>query len=168
MRTAIDKAEEVIGMIEDARTNYTNSDEEIIISSYPRQTNIPWNFIHMNGSAVSVAVNFGNNTPANANLTRARPEAYVFSRAWAEVAERLTILGVEVETLEEDFLGEVEAYNITPAQLATSKFQGVAQIYIVAELVMQNVSIPATGFKVASRQRNAVHAFVRLEPAAQS
>lgn len=78
------------------------------------------------------------------------------------------LLGIEVETVEEDFVGEVEAYNITSANLATSKFQGVAQTYIVAELMLRNVSIPKGGFKVASRQRRAAHAFVRLEPEAQS
>lgn len=168
VRTAADNAEDVLGTFGDARKNYTNSDQEIIISSYPRQTDISWDFIHINGSAVSVPITFGNNTPANANLTRARPEANIFSCAWADVAERLTLLGVEVETLEEDFVGEVQAYNITSTTAATSKFQGVAQTDVVAELVMRNISIPAGGFKVASRQRHAAHAFVRLEPEAQS
>jgi hypothetical protein len=138
------------------------------VSSYPRKTNITWDFIHINGTAVSVPITFGNNTPATANLTRSRSEAYIFSRAWADVAERLTLLGVEVETLEHDFVGEVEAYNITLAQLATSKFQGVAQTSIAAELIMRNVSIPAGGFRVPSRQRHAAHVFARLEPEAES
>lgn len=166
--TAVDNADDVLQIIEDARANYTNSDEEIIISSYPRKTNITWDFIHINGTAVSVPITFGNNTPPTANLTRPRPEAYIFSRAWADVAERLTLLGVEVETLEQDFVGVVEAYNITSAQLATSKFQGVAQTSVVAEIVMRNVSIPAGGFRVSSRQRHAAHAFARLEPEAES
>ena len=168
VRTAVNNADSVLQTIEDARTNYTNSDEEIIVSSYPRQTNITWDFIHVNGTAVTVPITFNNNTHANANLTRPRPEAYVFSRAWADVAERLTLLGVEVETLEQEFVGEVEAYNITSAQLATSKFQGVAQTAVVAELIMRNISIPAGGFRVPSRQRHAAHVFARLEPEAES
>ena len=168
VRTAVDNADDVLHIIEDARANYTNSDEEIIVSSYPRQTNITWDFIHINGTAVSVPITFNNNTPATANLTRPRPEAYIFSRAWADVAERLTLLGVEVETLEQDFVGEVEAYNITSAQLATSKFQGVAQTSVVAEIIMLNVTIPKGGFRVPSRQRHAAHVFARLEPEAES
>lgn len=168
VRTAVDNADHVLQTIEDARTNYTTSNEEIIVSSYPRETNITWDFIHINGTAVSVPITFGNNTPANANLTRARPEAYVFSRAWSDVAERLILLGVEVETLEQDFIGEVEAYNITSAQLAATKFQGIAQTIIEAELTVRNVSIPAGGFRVSSRQRHAAHAFARLEPEAES
>jgi hypothetical protein len=168
VRTAVDHADDVLRTIEDARAKYTNSEDEIIVSSYPRKTNITWDFIHINGTAVSVPITFGNNTPAIANLTRPRPEAYIFSRAWADVAERLTLLGVEVETLEQDFVGEVEAYNITSAQLATSKFQGVAQTSIAAELITRNVSIPAGGFRVPSRQRHAAHVFARLEPEAES
>lgn len=168
VRTAVGNAEHVLQTIEDARSNYTNSNEEIIVSSSPRMNNITWDFIHINGTAVTVPITFGNNTPATANLTRTRPEAYIFSRAWSDVAERLTLLGVEVETLEEDFVGEVEAYNIKSALLATSKFQGVAQTTIEAELILRNVSVPAGGFRVASRQRHAAHVFARLEPEAES
>lgn len=168
VRTAVDNADHVLQTIQDARTNYTDSDEDIIVSSHPRQTNISWDFIHVNGSAVTVPITFGNNTPAIANLTRSRPEAYIFSRAWSDVAERLTLLGVEVETLERDFAGEVEAYNVTSALLAASKFQGVAQTAVAVELIMRNVSVPAGGFRVPSRQRHAAHVFARLEPEAES
>ena len=45
VRTAVDNADDVLHIIEDARANYTSSDEEIVVSSYPRQTNITWDFI---------------------------------------------------------------------------------------------------------------------------
>lgn len=84
------------------------------------------------------------------------------------VADRLALLNVEVETLEEDFVGEIEAYNITSALLATAKFKGIVQTDITANVTTRNVIIPASGFGVASRQRHAAHAFMRLKTEAQS
>jgi hypothetical protein len=169
VQTAIDNAEEVLRVIEDAREDYIDSDEEIIVTSHPNFMNITWPFIAAeNGSIVEVPISFGNNTIAVANLTRPRPEAYVFSGAWAGVADKLRAVGVEVEVVPEAWSGEVEAFNVTSASLAKAKFEGVAQTVVETETLMKNVSFPSGAFWVPSRQRRAAHAFMRLEPEAES
>lgn len=167
--TAVNNAELVLSTIEDARADYARTSAPIIVSSYPNVTNTTWPFISAaNGSRVEVPVTFGNNTPATANLTRARPEAYVFSGAWADVAERLRATGVQVDVMEQEFEGEVEAYNVTRASLAATKFEGIAQTMVETEMMMKRIRIAKGGFWVSSRQRRAAHAFVRLEPEAES
>lgn len=170
VQTAVNNAEEVLALIEDARSDYATSDAEIIVTSMPKLTNMTWPFISIqNGTVLDVPVTFGNNSPAIANLTRARPEAYVFSGAWSDVASKLRATGVEVEVLEERFQGEVEALNITVANLATTKFEGVTQTTgIETEMSLRNVTFAAGAYWVSSRQRRAAHAFVRLEPEAES
>ncbi|KAJ0373650.1 hypothetical protein COL26b_008119 [Colletotrichum chrysophilum] len=165
VQTAADHAEEVYQTVENARKKFIESTEDIIITESPRPTNISWQFIEAEtGALVDIPVQFLNTTPVVANLTRARPEAYVFSKAWADVAERLRVAGVTVQTLEFDFSGEVEALNVTSAIVAASKYEGVARSTVETAIVKKEVKIPAGGFWVSTRQKNAAHAFVTLEP----
>jgi hypothetical protein len=137
-----------------------------VVTDYLTKTEIDWTFVNANnGSLVTVPVTFMNSTQAQANLTRARPEAYLFSRAWHDVAERLRVAGVVVDELASDFSGEVVALNITSATLASTKYEGVGRTTNVATGEMtKNVTIPAGGYVVSTRQKNAAHAFNVLEP----
>ncbi|OHX01183.1 carboxypeptidase 2 [Colletotrichum incanum] len=165
VQTAADRAEEVYTTVENARAKFIASTEDIIVTESARPTNISWQFIEATtGELVDVPVQFLNTTPVVANLTRSRPEAYVFSRAWADVAERLRVTGLDVQTLQVDFRGEVEAFNITSAAVARTKYEGVARTTVTTETVKKEVRIPAGGFWVSTRQKNAAHAFVTLEP----
>ncbi|GKT50873.1 carboxypeptidase 2 [Colletotrichum spaethianum] len=165
VQTAADRAEEVYTTVENARAKFIASTEDIIVTESARPTNISWQFIQATtGELVDVPVQFLNTTPVVANLTRSRPEAYVFSRAWADVAERLRFTGLDVQTLQVDFHGEVEAFNITGAAVARTKYEGVARTTVTTETVKKEIRIPAGGFWVSTRQKNAAHAFVTLEP----
>lgn len=53
------------------------------------------------GEKVQAPVRFGNNIATLATLTRTRPGPYVFSPAFADVAERLRDVGVVVDVLSE-------------------------------------------------------------------
>lgn len=165
VQIAADNAEMVYETVEKAREDFITNDQEIIITDYPRWTNKSWPFIEAEtGDIVEVPVLFGNNTPPMSNLTRARPEAYVFSRAWAPAAELLRIAGVQVDELMADFTGEVEAFNITTAVVAPTKYEGTALTTVTTEMSMKNISFPAGAYWVSTRQQNAAQAFVRLEP----
>ena len=166
MQTVIDNADHIKKTIEDARDDFINGDHQIVVTDYPRPTNITWPFIvSESGDLVDTPIMFGNNTPANANLTRPRPEGYIFSKAWADVAHKLQAVGIQVETLKAPFKGEVEAIKILAADVEDSKFEGVARTTITnSTTTVREVQFPAGAFWVPSRQRLAAHAFVRLEP----
>jgi hypothetical protein len=170
VQTAVENADEVLALIEEARADYATSDAPIIVTSTPQVTNITFPFLSTsNGTTLAIPVTFGNNTAALSNLTRSRPEAYIFSGAWSDVASKLRATGVEVRVLEDSFSGEVEALNITAANLVTTKFEGVAQTTgIETQMSLRNVTFPKGAFWVSGRQRRAAHAFVRLEPEAES
>lgn len=165
VQTAVDNAEEVYRTVEDAREDFISGDRDIVVTDAPREHNVTWEFINANnGSLVTVPAVFLNSTPPEVNITRARPEAYVFTRAWADVAERLRVSGVKVDRLERDFYGNVEALTIETAELASTKFEGVATTTVTTSSSEKNVTIPAGGFWVSTRQLNAAFAMVFLEP----
>lgn len=163
---AADNAERVYETVEAGRADFIANDQEVIVREQPRWTNKTWPFLDADtGRAVDVPVLFGNNTPPANNLTRARPEAYVFSRAWAAAATRLRAAGLVVDELAVDFEGEVEAYNVTEATLAPEKYEGVALTTVVStDLFTKTVRFPAGAYWVSTRQQHAAQAFVRLEP----
>ncbi|EKG15861.1 Peptidase M14 carboxypeptidase A [Macrophomina phaseolina MS6] len=165
VQTAVDRAEEVLETVERAREDFVASDDAIVITDYGRPTNISWAFIEgQSGSLVDVPVTFRNSTPLEANLTRSRPEAYVFSRAWMDVAERLRVAGVRVDTLHSGFRGEVEVLNVTSTELSPTKYEGIARTTVTTETLRKEISLPGGAFWVSTRQKNAAHAFVTLEP----
>lgn len=165
VQTAADNAAHVYATIEAARADFISNDQDIVLTDYLRPTNVSWTFVDApSGTLVDVPVTFLNSTPAVANLTRARPEAYVFSRAWRDAADRLRAAGVVVEELRMGFTGRVEALNVTSAALAQAKYEGVARTTVATEPFDKLVSIPAGGYWVSTRQKNAAHAFNVLEP----
>lgn len=162
---AVDEFESVYNIVEAGRKAFIESKEDIVVVQDYRLSSETVQFIYAaNGSLVDVPVLSQNEDPAIAVLTRKRPKAYVFSRAWAGVAARLRILGVKVEELTEPFEGNVEALVVTNATLARTKFEGIAGTTVVTKSTTRHVRIPAGGFYVDTKQKNAAYAFVLLEP----
>ncbi|KAJ4250219.1 hypothetical protein NW762_012034 [Fusarium torreyae] len=165
IQIATDNAELVYDTVEAARADFITNDQEIIVREQPRWTNATWPFIDTKtGEVTDVPVLFGNNTPPTYNLTRARPSAYIFSRAWSSAALRLRAAGLIVNELAVDFEGQVEAYNITEAILAPEKYEGIALTSVNTELFTKTMRFPAGAYWVSTRQQHAAQAFVRLEP----
>lgn len=165
VQVAVDHFREVYETIESGRQAFIESTDDIIVNDTARAHQTEWEFVDArDGTLVHVPVTFNNNTPSISDLTRPRPEAYVFSRAFKDVADRLRVSGVEVEELEEDFVGNVEVLRVTRAVVATSKYEGVAETTVETEPFRKDVRIPKGGYRVSTRQKNAAFALVTLEP----
>lgn len=168
VETAAQNYKLVYDTIENARAEFIASKSDVVITEGWHTTNISWTFLDArNGTLVDVPVTFLNTTPATAELTRPRPEAYIFSRAWSRAAALLRDSGVVVEELSTDFSGMVKGLNITNATLARSKYEGIAMTTVLnVTEIERNVSFPAGSFVVSTRQKNAAIAFSVLEPEA--
>ena len=167
VQTAADNAEEVYEVIEGARRKYIEGDEdiEIVINDIYPPENRTWDMIEVEtGKLVKVPVKFLSSTPVKANMTRTRPEAYVFPQAWKEAADRLRLVGVEVEQLRTEFKGEVEALNVTSIELGKTVYQGTVLNTVTTETKRKEITMPAGSFWVSTRQAAAAYAFVVLEP----
>ncbi|KAH6685441.1 carboxypeptidase [Plectosphaerella plurivora] len=165
IETAAENAREVLDTIESGRAAFVESTDEIIVNDTARVHETTWEFIDAStGTLVNLPVTFHNSTPTIPGLTRPRPEAYVFPRAFSDVAERLRVSGVEVEELTEPFDGEVEVLRVTRATVDSAKYEGIAETDVETEPTRKRVRIPAGGYWVSTRQKNAAFALVTLEP----
>ncbi|KAF4120923.1 Zinc carboxypeptidase [Geosmithia morbida] len=165
LQTAADNAELVYETVENAREDFINNDDDIVITDAPVETHIDWPYIQKkDGKVVDIPITFYNTTIAKANLTRERPEAYIFSKAWHDVVDRLRAARVEVDELKADFEGEVVGLNITSAIPDTEAYEGGVRMTVTAEPITLTKKFPVGSYVVSTRQKNAAHAFNVLEP----
>lgn len=169
LTTIIEKAVEdfdhVYKVIDNGRKEFSESKQDVVVRDDYTITGkeIPF-FDKDSGDLVNVTVRSQNSDPSTILLTRARPKAYIFSRAFTPVAERLRVLGVNVTQLDTDFHGTVEALIVQTAQLAKTKFEGIAGTTVTTKAAKRQVRIPKGGYWVDTRQKNAGYAFALLEP----
>lgn len=165
IQTAADNAEDVYETIESSIEDFISSNEEIVVTDSSNTTTRPYSFVDINnGSVVQVDVEFSGTTPTIANLTRGKPEAYLIPRAWADIAERLSVFGLEVQQLQNPYRGQIETYNVTAAEFATGYYEGTVLVTCTTEPKTADVELPAGSYLVSTRQKNAGLAFVALEP----
>ncbi|KAF5024813.1 hypothetical protein F66182_3052 [Fusarium sp. NRRL 66182] len=165
LELARDNSGQVKSVVEDARKEFINSDKEIIVTDSYVPENRTFTMVdRKNGSIVQVPIDFERTTPSVANLTRARPEAYIIPRAWSDVAERLEILGLEVEKLNHEFKGTVETLNIASSTIDPELYEGTYLNTVTTNSTSREVVLPVGSFYVSTRQQNAALAFIALEP----
>lgn len=165
VQTAADNADKVFSTVEGGIHDFVESKEDIVITDYSETDIRPFTMVDVsNGNVVTPPVRFASTTPALANLTRARPEAYLIPVAWADLADRLRVAGLEVETLDKPWKGVVEAHTITSTEFEKSYYEGVVRVTTTTEVDEREVTLPAGSFRVSTRQKNAALAFVALEP----
>lgn len=165
LQTAADNAEEVYQTVEDGAANFIDGQEEIVVTDYSEVSNRTYLMINVeNGTVVEQPIQFSSTTPTTANLTRTRPEFYLIPRAWADIAARMEVYGLEVETLEDPYSGAVETFNITSTTVGSVYYEGVFRVTVATEPITRDVTLPPGSFRVSTRQKNAALAFIALEP----
>lgn len=165
LNTARDRAEEVYFLVSSAREEFASSKSDVVVTEHLTQEERPFTMVHtQNGSVVDVMVDYSHANPPVANITRARPEAYLIPRTWSDVAELMKLQGLEVKTLEHEFRGTVESLNITSSELASELYEGRVLNTVTTEASYKEVVLPAGSFWVSTRQQNAALAFASLEP----
>ncbi|KAL1645019.1 hypothetical protein SLS58_004090 [Diplodia intermedia] len=165
VRAAAENADVVVAAVEGAVERMRGGAGEVVVTDYAVEVDDTFDMIRTgDGAIVRQPVRFSSTTPTTANLTRARPEAYLIPRSWADVAARLEVFGLEVEELPDAFAGTVEVLNVTSAALDSSYYEGVVRAEVTTEAFEKEIELPAGSFRVSTRQRNAALAFVALEP----
>ncbi|KAH8168689.1 zinc carboxypeptidase domain-containing protein [Sarocladium implicatum] len=165
LNTAYDNADHIYETINSAIEEFISSDDDIVLSDTPVATNRTFPMVDIrNGSLENVEVGFMSTTPTEPDATRSRPEAYLIPRNWFELADKLRIMGVEVEELSYEYRGTVTAYNITSSELDTALYEGTVRNHVTTEPVEREVVLRPGSFRVSTRQKNAAYAFVTLEP----
>ncbi|KAL9944982.1 hypothetical protein D7B24_001399 [Verticillium nonalfalfae] len=165
IQTAADNANKVYETVEGGRAAFISGTDDIILTDSTTTRNREFTMVdHTTGEIVQVPIEFVSNTPARANLTRSRPEAYLIPVAWADLAARLVDAGLEVETLTESWTGAVEALQIESSQFESGYYEGAVRATVTTSTSERELTLPAGSFRISTRQKNAALAFVALEP----
>ncbi|KLP18379.1 Carboxypeptidase 2 [Fusarium fujikuroi] len=165
LELARDNAEKVKSIVEDAREDFINSDEDIVITDSYVPENRTFTMVDTrNGSVVQVPIDFQRTTPSIANLTRSRPEAYIIPRTWSDVAERLEILGLKVERMNYEFRRTLQTLTIETSVVEPELYEGTYLNTVTTNSTTREVVLPVGSYYVSTRQQNAALAFIALEP----
>ncbi|KAL4731281.1 hypothetical protein ACLX1H_000246 [Fusarium chlamydosporum] len=165
LELARDNSDMVKSTVENARKEFINSDEDIVITDSYVPENRTFTMVDQrNGSVVQVPIDFKRTTPSVANLTRARPEAYIIPRTWIDVAERLEILGLKVDKLDYEFRQTLETLVIESSTVDPELYEGTYLNTVTTNTTTREVILPVGSFYVSTRQQNAALAFIALEP----
>lgn len=167
VQTTADHASEVLKLITKSLEDFVQSKEQIVLTDHAVKTQRNWTFIELDsGDFTEVLIDFSSTTPTQANLTRPRPEAYLIPRPWAELAEKLRISGLEIETLSDAYHGTVESLTIETSKFVepVSYYEGAIPVRVTTNSTMKEISLPKGSFRVSTRQKNAALAFAALEP----
>ncbi|KAI1044434.1 hypothetical protein LB505_013426 [Fusarium chuoi] len=165
LELARDNAAKVKSIVEDARDDFINSDEDIVITDSYVPENRTFTMVDTrNGSVVQVPIDFQRTTPSIANLTRPRPEAYIIPRTWSDVAERLEILGLKVERMNYEFRRTLETLTIESSVVEPELYEGTYLNTVTTNSTTREVVLPVGSYYVSTRQQNAALAFIALEP----
>ena len=99
--------------------------EQIVISYKKEKSPYILNMIDVyNKTIVPIDIVLHNGLACEATKTRARPNYYLVEKKLTQVVEKLSILGLKIDTLQYDELLEVESYIITSQRKSPALFQG--------------------------------------------
>lgn len=98
-------------------------------------------------------------------LSRPLPKAYYISANQTEAAEKLKVMGVEVETLAEDTMVDVEAFTVTSMKESGEQVGGsVYPVDVKTKVAEKSMSFPAGTYRVPANQAYVRMATILLEP----
>ena len=96
--------------------------------------------------------------------TRKRPKYYIIEKDLSIVADKLSTLGLDIDTLKFDELLEVESYNIISQSESPTLFQGFYENIVTAQIENKNLVFEKGTFIVPMNQRRSNLAVETLEP----
>lgn len=165
LNTAWEHAEDVLTIVEEGIQETISGNRDIVVTDSPQE--LPGNVTLIDLTDNSIgdrAVKYRSASPTKIELTRSRPEAYIIPAAWADVAARLTWLGLEIEKLDTPFKGDCEVLTVETAELATEYYEGAIRNAVTTNTTVKSVELPSQSFRVSTRQKNAALLFTALEP----
>ena len=94
------------------------------------------------------------------------PLGYLIPVAWKNLADVLTLHGVEMERISKPVEQEFETYRFTNPKFAATSFEGRVMLDFDARPVKERITIPAGSFWIPAGQRRARLILSMLQPAA--
>ena len=139
--------------------------EQIVISYEKEKSPYKLNMIDVyNKSIVPIDIILHNGLVCEATKTRSRPSYYLIEKNLTKVVEKLSILGLKIDTLHYDELLEVESYIITSQRQSPALFQGFYENIVTTNLETKKLLFEKGTFVVPMNQSRSNLAVETLEP----
>lgn len=147
----------------------TNSKQDVVVSTSTPSTVDTIEVIDMDKFALMrLPITLKNAKHAQAKLTRSKPDAYILSHNMQELAEKLRILGLCVETLDAEQELEVESYQVTEYKRDAELYEKMQMQTVQTALAKKTIRFPKGTFIIYTNQKNKGLLYEVLEPEAPS
>lgn len=161
LRTAVERADDVREVL--ARS--AAMQEPVVVTSRRKVKAATLNAIDLaTEELVELDVTVRDALESSPRLVRQRPFAYVLAPEAAEHAERLRILGLNVQELSEPRTLQVESYRITRVEREPMADEGTRRQSVQTEVEVRQIDFPSGSFMVRMDQPRANLAAEVLEP----
>jgi len=170
LETTADNAARVQATVSAARSRIAEAKADpIIVTSQPRKGQRDLAMLDpVSGEDRTLTVAFEDTLQPVPGIVRARPYAYLLPPSYRDLARKLSLNGVRVQTLRRPTSLDVDAYAIVDKKVATTTEEGHVHVTVATETSSKNVRFPAGSYVVTMLQPNALLAAVALEPESAS
>ena len=146
-------------------TSCSNFPDEIVVKYNKEKTPYKLDMIDVyNQKIIPVDIVLYNGLKCEKVQTRKRPKYYIIEKDLSIVADKLSTLGLDIDTLKFDELLEVESYNIISQSESPTLFQGFYENIVTAQIENKNLVFEKGTFIVPMNQRRSNLAVETLEP----
>jgi hypothetical protein len=160
LETTLKNREEVIKTVEASVKETVNRKSFIILNSAPSVYEKSEVFIDVeNLSQAQINVQIEDAGQSKAVSFRKRPKAYLLTAGNNEIARKLLVLGLKIDTLKKDMNLQIEVFKIE----SNTQNPGMPSDTVFS-ISRQNRIFPKGSFVISTAQKNANMAIVTLEP----
>ncbi len=163
LKTAFENIEEV----DDLLKNEFNTNQLAVVTSNKEKSVEPLKVIDLETEEeISIDITIFNASKSTPELTRLKPFAYIIESSQQHIIDKLKILGVTVELLENEKEVEVESYLVIEYSIDNEKEEGVYQQKVKTTINSGKKVFAKGTYIVYMNQENCALAIETLEPEA--
>jgi hypothetical protein len=169
LRTAALNSDRLQRTVAEARASSANERDPIVVTSRSKIENVKFPLIDpATGEDRYADVVYENALNPAPVLTRVRPNGYLIPAAYAELARKLMLNGVQVRQLLESATLDVESYEVTDKTVYTDVMEGHLRTQVRTDVQRRIVQFPSGSLFVPLMQPNGDLAALALEPESPS
>ena len=166
LKTVYDDAKNIKEVLKIA--NDANPENLVVVCKKPQENQTIRAINLKDNMETSLDIKVNNALKARPVLERKRPFAYLILPEQKKLAEKLTILGLEVFELNEDKTLKVEMYTVTSRSVSPEEEEGYKAQKIQTSVATIDKSFPKGTFIVYLNQKNGKMATEVLEPESEN
>lgn len=145
----------------------TQSKQDVVVTTSTKSTVDTIEVIDMDKfELIRLHITLRDAKNVQAKLTRPKPDAYVLSHEQPELAQKLRVLGLDVQVLDADREMEVEVYRVSSYKRDSEVYEKMNMQTVETTLTKKTVRFPKGTFIISTNQKNKGLLYEVIEPEA--